>query len=129
MDVRVKRVYDDPDPSDGARVLVDRLWPRGVSRDRARLDLWARDLAPSHALREWFGHDPKRYREFVRRYFAELEHKAELLAEVRALAAQKQQRLTLLYSARDEQHNQAVVLREYLSSPRPRRSAAARPPS
>lgn len=113
MDVRVKRVYDDPDPSDGARVLVDRLWPRGVSRDRARLDLWARDVAPSHALREWFGHDPKRYTEFVRRYHAELEDKAELLAELRELGTQKRT-LTLLYSARDEQHNQAVVLGEYL---------------
>jgi uncharacterized protein YeaO (DUF488 family) len=113
MDVRVKRVYDDPDPSDGARVLVDRLWPRGVSRDRARLDLWARDIGPSHALREWFGHDPKRYAEFVRRYHTELDDKAELLDELRALGGE-QRRLTLLYSARDVQHNQAVALQEYL---------------
>lgn len=113
MRLRLKRVYDDPDAGDGARVLVDRLWPRGISRDRAALTLWARDLGPSTALRQWFGHDPARFAEFARRYRAELAGQGELLAEVRALGEQHGA-LTLLYSARDDQHNQAVVLAEVL---------------
>ena len=111
--MRIKRVYEDPDDGDGARVLVDRLWPRGISRDKARLQLWARDLGPSNALRQWFGHDPARFGEFARRYRAELAGQGALLAEVRALGAAHGV-LTLLYSARDEQHNQAVVLAEVL---------------
>jgi uncharacterized protein YeaO (DUF488 family) len=110
--VRVRRVYDPPEPSDGFRVLVDRLWPRGLSKQAARVDLWARDLAPSDALRRWFGHDPRRWEEFRRRYRHELAQHPELVAQLveRARAGP----VTLLFGARDAQHNNAVVLAEYL---------------
>lgn len=113
---RVKRVYDDPGPSDGARLLVDRIWPRGVSRERAALDAWFRELAPSTELRRWFGHDPSRWREFKRRYTSELDGRHELVAEILELARDRQ--VTLLYSARDLEHNQAVALAEYLNDRR-----------
>ncbi len=110
--VRTKRAYEKPARGDGYRVLVDRLWPRGVKREAARLDQWAKDLAPSTALREWFGHDPARFGEFVRRYHAELraEPARALLAELEARAARGT--VTLVYGARDEEHNGAAVLRD-----------------
>lgn len=111
--VRLKRIYEPPDPSDGYRVLVDRVWPRGVSKDKAAVDEWAKELAPSTELRKWFGHDPERFREFRTRYRRELARSAEALAALRKRS--KRQRVTLVYSAKDEQHNQAVVLREYLT--------------
>lgn len=111
--VRLKRIYEPPDPSDGYRVLVDRVWPRGVSKDKAAVDEWAKELAPSTELRKWFGHDPERFREFRTRYRRELGRSAEALAALRKRS--KRQRVTLVYSAKDEQHNQAVVLREYLT--------------
>ena len=107
-DVAIKRVYDPREPSDGYRVLVDRLWPRGVSRERARLDEWARDLAPSHELRRWFGHDPVRFGEFSSRYRAELTEHAEHVEELRRRS--RSGRLTIVYGARDREHNDAVVL-------------------
>ena len=107
-DVRIKRIYEPRNPADGFRVLVDRLWPRGITKQRAALDAWARELAPSTALRKWFGHDPKRLPEFRERYRAELaEHSVELGA-LRRRAMQR--RLTLLYAARDEHCNHAAVL-------------------
>lgn len=112
MDVRVKRIYDDPEERDGHRVLVDRLWPRGVSKERARLDRWMREIGPSDELRTWFGHDPARWDEFVDRYHRELDGRPELVAELEELAADGP--LTLLYSARGEAHNQAVALAAYL---------------
>ena len=112
MDLRVKRIYEDPAPDDGARVLVDRLWPRGVSKSRGQLDAWLREIGPSDELRKWFGHDPSRWDEFADRYAAELDKKPELVEELEALATNG--RVTLLYSARDEHHNQAVVLESYL---------------
>lgn len=110
--VRLKRAYERPSPSDGVRILVDRLWPRGVRKDSAALDRWAKDLAPSAGLRKWFGHDPARWPEFERRYAGELREHARELAELRALAREKP--ITLVYSAHDEAHNDAVVLRKVL---------------
>lgn len=112
MDIRIKRVYQPATPADGLRVLVDRLWPRGLSRERAQVDLWAKAVAPSTELRRWFGHEPGRFAEFARRYEAELRacpDYAELLA---ALGGHDV--VTLLFGARDEVHNQAVVLADRL---------------
>jgi uncharacterized protein YeaO (DUF488 family) len=112
MDIVLKRAYEPPTESDGYRVLVDRLWPRGVSRERARLDQWERDLAPSDQLRTWFGHDPARFGEFRRRYIRELEGQTRRLRDLRRIA--RKGRLTLVYAARDHEHNDAVVLAEVL---------------
>lgn len=112
--IHIKRVYDDAAPADGFRVLVDRLWPRGVSRDRARLDAWARDIAPSTALRKWYKHDPERWDEFKRRYRAELAGNPGL-DELRELL-RGQPVVTLLYGARTGELNHAVVLREALTA-------------
>lgn len=108
MAVRTKRAYERAEPSDGYRVLVDRLWPRGVSKDEAQLDEWARELAPSPELRKWFGHVPERFEEFRRRYRAELEPQEEKLRELRRRA--RGHTVTLVYGARDTEHNGAVVL-------------------
>jgi uncharacterized protein YeaO (DUF488 family) len=110
--IQVKRVYDVPDASDGFRVLVDRLWPRGVAKQRAALDLWMKDVAPSTELRRWFGHDPKRWKEFQTRYRAELEQHDAELAELRSRA--RKGTVTLLFAARDVEHNEAVVLKKVL---------------
>jgi len=109
--IRTKRVYEPPAPEDGTRVLVDRLWPRGVSKEDARIDWWARELAPSDKLRRWFGHAPPRFREFVDRYRNELDS-GEAVARLKALALQ--QTVTLVYGARDERHNNARALVEIL---------------
>ena len=110
--IRIKRVYDPPDASDGARVLVDRLWPRGLRKVNAALTCWLKDTAPNPGLREWFGHDPERYREFARRYRAELEANEDEVARLEFLV--KQGPVTLLYAAHDERHNHALVLAEHL---------------
>ncbi|MBI4298018.1 MAG: DUF488 family protein [Chloroflexi bacterium] len=108
--IAVKRIYEPPSPEDGYRVLVDRLWPRGLAREQACLDEWRRDLAPSDALRRWFGHDPLRWEEFRRRYREELQG-----AELAPLAAKARQgRLALVYAAADREHNNALVLKEAL---------------
>ena len=112
MDIRLKRAYDPAASSDGYRVLIDRLWPRGVSRERARLDEWERELAPSTRLREWFGHDPSRFEEFRRRYIEELREQRPRLRELRRRG--RSGTLTVVYSARDTEHNDAVVLAEVL---------------
>jgi uncharacterized protein YeaO (DUF488 family) len=114
-DVHIKRAYEPADDSDGYRVLIDRLWPRGVSKERAHLDEWDRELAPSTELREWFGHDPARFEEFSRRYRAELSGQTEKLDELRSIA--RARTLTLVYAARDTAHNDAVVLAEVLREP------------
>lgn len=112
-DIRLKRAYEAPAKEDGTRVLIDRLWPRGVSKQTARIDHWFRELAPSTALRQWFGHDPDRWPQFQRRYKLELKHDGEQqLAQLRALAVPGP--LTLVYAARDTKHNDAVVLRQVL---------------
>ena len=112
MDVRLKRAYEPADAADGYRVLVDRLWPRGVSKEKAQLDEWARELAPSSELRTWFGHDPARFDEFRRRYLEELAAHEAKLAELRERASEGT--LTLVYAARDSEHNDAVVLADVL---------------
>jgi uncharacterized protein YeaO (DUF488 family) len=111
VEIRTKRIYDPPSPEDGVRVLVDRLWPRGIKKEEAALDDWLRDAAPSTELRKWFGHDPERWDGFRRRYMAEL-----TAARVSDLFRSRMARgrLTLLYSAKDEAHNQAIVLADYL---------------
>ena len=114
MELRVERVYGARPSAGGTRVLVDRVWPRGITKDSLKLDLWLRELAPSTELRKWFGHDPKRWEEFQRRYHSELErpeHQGQL-NELRALG--RKGPVTLLYGARDENHNQAVALRNFL---------------
>lgn len=113
-DVQIKRAYVPAEPGDGYRLLIDRLWPRGVSRERAAIDEWARELAPSADLRRWVGHDPARFEDFGHRYLAELEAQRPKLEEVRERA--RHGRLTLVYGARDERHNDAVVLAGLLRS-------------
>jgi uncharacterized protein YeaO (DUF488 family) len=108
----IKRVYEPAEASDGARVLVDRLWPRGVSKQEAGISLWLKDVAPSSPLRKWFGHDPKRWSDFRRKYREDLERNDDAVTQIRDLA--KQGPVTLIYSARDVVHNQAQVLAEYL---------------
>jgi uncharacterized protein YeaO (DUF488 family) len=112
VDVRLKRAYEPPARSDGYRVLIDRLWPRGVSKEEAQLDEWARELAPSSELRRWFGHDPARFEEFRRRYREELAVQEDKLRELRRRA--REGTLTLVYGTRDSEHNDAVVLAELL---------------
>jgi uncharacterized protein YeaO (DUF488 family) len=112
MDIHIKRVYETPEPSDGTRILIDRLWPRGLTKDRARVDVWLKDIAPSTSLREWFGHDPAKWQEFARRYQAELDANQATVAQLRAPLQRGP--ATLVYGARDEQHNDAVVLKAYL---------------
>lgn len=113
-DIRTKRVYEPATPDDGTRVLVDRLWPRGLSKDKAQLDLWAKEVAPSTGLRQWFDHAPERWVQFQARYEAELADRATAVTGLLALA--RQGRLTLLFGARETQYNQAVVLRHYLEA-------------
>lgn len=111
--IKLKRVYEKPDKSDGFRILVDRLWPRGLSKEKAQVDLWLKDIAPSNELRKWFGHDPAKWIEFQSRYKQELEDKQEVLEELKQIIKEKKD-VTLLYSARDTKHNNAVVLEELL---------------
>ncbi|HFB98998.1 MAG TPA: DUF488 family protein [Bryobacterales bacterium] len=110
--IRVKRVYDPPEESDGVRVFVDRLWPRGLSKDEARIYLWLRDLAPSNELRRWFAHRPERWTEFKTRYYRELPRCRAALEAIREFA--RSSTVTLLYAARDTRYNNAVALREYI---------------
>jgi uncharacterized protein YeaO (DUF488 family) len=112
MDIRTKRVYEPANPHDGRRVLVDRVWPRGMTKEQVQADLWLKDVAPTTALRKWFGHDQSKWEAFKSHYFLELDDKPEAVARLLNEAAQG--RLTLLFSARDAQYNQAVALREYL---------------
>jgi uncharacterized protein YeaO (DUF488 family) len=112
MTIRVKRVYEEPAEEDGYRVLVDRLWPRGLAKDRAHLDEWRRELGPSDELRRWFGHDPARWEEFIARYHAELDGQQEAVAALAERACRGT--LTLLYATKDEEHNNAVALRRYI---------------
>ncbi len=117
-DVRLKRAYEPQAPSDGARILIDRLWPRGVTKAAAAIDQWVKEIAPSTALRKWFGHDPARWPEFRRRYAAEIRERPDELRALRDHA--KRGTVTLVYSAHDEAHNDAVVLRDILLGRSPR---------
>jgi len=111
MRIHIKRAYEAPDPEDGYRVLVDRLWPRGVRKEALALDAWAKDLTPSDQLRRWFGHEPSRWAEFVRRYRAELRKEPAASAVQELVARARKGKLTLIHAARDEEHNGALVLR------------------
>jgi len=110
--VKLKRAYESPAAADGTRVLIDRLWPRGISKEKAALDQWMKDIAPSNQLRKWFGHDPARWNEFRRRYAAEVHKNPHLLEQLRSVA--RDGPITLVYSARDEAHNDAIVLRDLI---------------
>jgi len=111
--ILLKRVYETPAKRDGCRVLVDRLWPRGLSKNSARVDYWIRDVAPSAALRKWFAHDPAKWLEFKKRYFRELKGNAQGVRQIRALASRGT--VTLVFGAREEKYNNAVALKQYLS--------------
>ena len=113
--VRLKRAYEPPSPEDGVRVLVDRLWPRGLRKADAAIDRWMKDVAPSTELRQWFGHDPERWQEFHRRYAKELQQHTTAIDELRELA--RHDTITLVFGSRDEEHNDAVALREVLMRP------------
>ena len=110
--IKIKRVYENSSKDDGERILVDRLWPRGVSKEKAKIDLWVKEIAPSDELRKWFSHDPLKWVEFKKRYESELKR---MRVEVQKLASiSKKENLTLLYAAKDEEHNNAVVLKEFV---------------
>lgn len=111
-EVKVKRIYEDPDPADGARVFVDRLWARGLTKEKAALDLWLKEVAPSTELRKWFSHDPAKWEEFQKRYRDELEKNKEAIA--RLMDEIHKGPVTLLYGARDQEHNEALVLKYFL---------------
>jgi uncharacterized protein YeaO (DUF488 family) len=111
--VKIKRIYDPVSSDDGKRILIDRLWPRGVKKEEAKIDEWLRDVAPSNDLRKWFSHDPSKYQEFKKRYVKELEKKSELLERIKKEA--KKETVTLLFSAKDTEHNNATALKEILS--------------
>jgi uncharacterized protein YeaO (DUF488 family) len=110
--IKIKRVYEEANKEDGKRILVDRLWPRGLPKAKAKVDAWLKDVSPSTELRKWFGHEPSRWEEFKRRYRTELEKNNKQLADLKQLT--KTTAVTLVYSAKDEQHNGAVVLKEFL---------------
>ena len=112
VSIRLKRVYDKPTKADGRRVLVDRIWPRGLKKNEARIDQWLKEIAPSTALRKWFAHDPGKWREFKKRYSAELDDQREQVEQLARAA--KKRTVTLLFGAKDTEHNNAVALKEYI---------------
>lgn len=110
--LRIKRIYDLPTSEDGIRILVDSLWPRGLSKEKVKIDLWLKDIAPSHELRKWFSHDPQKWGDFKKKYFRELDQKRELVDLI--IQKSKRGNVTLLYGAKDEKFNNAVALREFI---------------
>jgi uncharacterized protein YeaO (DUF488 family) len=112
--MQLKRAYEPSNPEDGTRFLVERLWPRGVKKTELKIDAWLKDVAPSDGLRQWFAHDPKKWPEFRRRYFAELKGRPEAIDPIRSAMARG--RVTLVFSARDEEHNNAVALKDYVEA-------------
>lgn len=112
MNIKLKRVYELPDATDGKRILVERLWPRGLTKEKAHVDLWMKDIAPTTELRKWFDHDPDKWTEFKKRYRAELKQNVEQVAQLRKEIGKR--KTTLVYGAKDEEHNAALVLLEYL---------------
>lgn len=112
MNIRLKRVYEKPDKDDGFRILVDRLWPRGLTKEKAHVDIWLKEIAPTSELRKWFGHDPKKWDEFQERYETEIRRKDDLIKMLKRRA--RQGTITLIYAARDKKHNEAVVLKHFL---------------
>jgi uncharacterized protein YeaO (DUF488 family) len=116
MKLRTKRIYENPAPSDGRRILIDRLWPRGLSKSDAAIDVWIKDVAPSNELRRWYQHDPEKWPEFRKRYFSELDANPEQVAELREHLGTKT--ATLLFSSKETELNNATALKEYLESNR-----------
>jgi len=112
MIIRIKRIYDPPSPDDGKRILVDRLWPRGIKKEDAKIDEWLKDIAPSDELRKWFSHDPLKWQEFKAKYKQELKGKTELIERIRKEA--KKGTVTLLFAAKDTKHNNACILKEII---------------
>lgn len=112
MNIKIKRAYEQPDKDDGVRILVDRLWPRGLTKEKAAVDLWLKEIAPSTELRKWFGHDPGKWKSFRGRYETEIRHKGDLIKVLKQKA--KEGTITLIYGARDERHNEALVLKQFL---------------
>ena len=111
--IKIKRIYEVVEESDGVRILVDRLWPRGISKSKAKIALWLKDVAPSDKLRKWFAHDPKRWKDFQKKYTAELKNKEEILSRIKQIE-EKEKVVTVLYAAKDEKHNNAVALKNIL---------------
>ncbi|CAN5277817.1 DUF488 domain-containing protein [soil metagenome] len=114
MNITIKRVYQKPSLSDGKRILIDRLWPRGLTKEKAKVDLWIKDISPTTELRKWFSHDPVKWQEFKKRYIKEL--KKNIIPVSKLLQELKKHKSTLIYAAKDEEHNDAVVLKEYLEN-------------
>jgi uncharacterized protein YeaO (DUF488 family) len=112
MTIDIKRVYEEPADSDGTRILVDRLWPRGLTKEKARVDVWLKEIAPSTELRKWFNHEPSKWSEFKKKYQAELRANPETITALKRLLANG--KATIVYGAKDEEHNDAVVIKEYL---------------
>jgi uncharacterized protein YeaO (DUF488 family) len=113
MNIQIKRVYEKPDANDGFRILVDRLWPRGLTKEKAAADLWLKDIAPSTELRKWFNHDPEKWKEFQKKYQKELKENKEAVSVLKEHL--KQGPVTLLYGAKDQEHNEAEVLKNFVS--------------
>ncbi len=111
--IKIKRIYDPASRDDGKRIYIDRLWPRGMRKEEVKIDEWLKEIAPSDGLRKWFSHDPAKYQEFKRRYFKELEEKSDLIEKIRSEG--RKGRVTLLFSAKDTEHNNATVLKELLN--------------
>lgn len=112
--IKLKRIYEEPEKSDGFRILVDRLWARGLSKEKAKVDLWLKDIAPSDDLRKWFAHEPEKWDEFRRRYFEELKYKKDSIDAI--IEKARISEVTLLYAAKDEEHNNAAALKEYIET-------------
>ena len=112
MKIKIKRVYEQPDKDDGVRILVDRLWPRGLTKEKAAVDLWLKEIAPSTELRKWFGHDPEKWKSFRGRYETEIRHNDDLIKVLKQRV--REGTITLIYGARDEKHNEALVLKQFL---------------
>jgi uncharacterized protein YeaO (DUF488 family) len=114
MEIKIKRVYESPSENDGFRILVDRLWPRGISKEKAKIDFWPKELAPSTVLRHWYGHEPEKWPEFKSRYFAELDGNPELLNDL--MEHVRRGKVTFVYSSKEQKLNNAVALKEYIES-------------
>ena len=112
--IKIKRIYEPHNASDGYRILVDRLWPRGIKKETANINIWMKEIAPSTELRKWFNHEPEKWKSFLQKYKAELEH-ASLFADLKTLT-EKHKTITLLYGSREEKYNQAIALKTFLSS-------------
>ena len=114
MNIIIKRVYDEPSKEDGKRILIDRLWPRGLTKEKAQIDLWLKEISPSTELRKWFGHDPSKWTEFKKRYIVEIKKNTTVRSQLEEQL--KNGKVTLVYGAKDEKHNDAVVLQEYFAN-------------